>query len=143
MPDITVASAVPVWLLTLLQAVEKLLIIFVLVGVVCLIIKGLATFIRLYFYRHGYDLKMVENEEYVDVNERIRPGVRRRVKRFLVPQDERIRVRHRYKKEVEALRRSGYVLKRDQTPRERAMEVGDYNFEKLTEKYENLRYTEE
>ena len=142
-PDLTAVSAIPMWVLTLLQAVEKVLIISVLAFFVYFVLKGLAAFIRLYFYRHGYDLKMMENEDYIDVNERIRPGIRHRARRLFTAGDERERIRRKYKREVEALRRGGYVLKRDHTPRERAIDVGDDDFGELTEKYENLRYGKE
>ena len=141
--DLTAVSAIPTWLLTFLQAVEKLLITAVLAVITYYTLKGLVAFVRLYFCRHGYDLRMTVNEEYVDKNERIRPGGRRRRRHFFAPSDERERVRRKYKKKVEALRRSGYMLKRDHTPRERSLDVGDYDFEKLTEKYENLRYGKE
>ncbi|HCM92218.1 MAG TPA: hypothetical protein DIS78_06620 [Lachnospiraceae bacterium] len=142
-PDLTAVSAIPMWVLTLLQAVEKVLIISVLAFFVYFVLKGLAAFIRLYFYRHGYDLKMMENEDYIDVNERIRPGIRHRARRLFTAGDERERIRRKYKREVETLRRGGYVLKRDHTPRERAIDVGDDDFGELTEKYENLRYGKE
>ena len=142
-PDLTAVSAIPMWVLTLLQAVEKVLIISVLAFFVYFVLKGLAAFIRLYFYRHGYDLKMMENEDYIDVNERIRPGIRHRARRLFTAGNERERIRRKYKREVEALRRGGYVLKRDHTPRERAIDVGDDDFGELTEKYENLRYGKE
>lgn len=142
-PDLTPISEIPTWLLTFLQAVEKVLIILVLAFFVYLVLRGLAAFIRLYFYRRGYDLKMMENEDYIDVKERIRPGGRRKVRHLFVPGNERERIRRKYRKEVEALRRGGYVLKREHTPRERAIDVGDVDFGKLTEKYENLRYTKE
>ena len=142
-PELTAVSEIPMWLLVFLQAVEKVLIISVLAFFAYSVLKGLAAFIRLYFYRHGYDLKMMENDDYIDVNERIRPGGRHRARHLFAPGNERERVRRKYKREVEALRRGGYVLKIDHTPRERAMDVGDDDFGKLTEKYENLRYGKE
>ena len=133
-------SSTPIWLITLLQVLEKILIILFLAAVVYFVLKGILLFVRMYYLRHGYDLKMMESDDHVDLDERIRHDHRRRTGQKAGIGSERERVRRKYKREVESLRRKGYVLKRDHTPAERAADVARDDFKKLTEKYENLRY---
>lgn len=145
--DFSPVSNVPAWVTSFLQATEKVLAILILAFFLYSILRGIAAFLRIYFYRHGYDVRTRESDDHIDVDERIRHDRRRRNRRIFVATDERERVRRRYKKEVEALRRSGYILRRDHTPGERAADVldgyenmSDHDFYKLTEKYEYYRY---
>ena len=139
-PDLSMGSDIPVWLMTFLQAAEKVLILLILAAAVYFVVKGIMTFIRIYFIRHGYDLKIKESDDHIDLDERIKHTHKLRTGRILGAGSERERIRRKYRREVEGLRRSGHVLKRDHTPRERAADVGRDDFWKLTEKYENLRY---
>lgn len=133
-------SPTPIWLITLLQVIEKILIILFLAAVIYFVLKGIFMFIRMYYLRHGYDMKMMESDDHIDLDERIRHDHKRHAARKAGIRSERERVRRKYRREVENLRRNGYVLKRDHTPSERAIDVAREDFKKLTKKYENLRY---
>lgn len=145
--DLSPVTDIPAWVTSLMQAAEKVLVISFLAAAFYFVIKGIASFIRIYFYRHGYDVRMKESEDHIDVDERIRHAGRRGNRRFFIAIDESERVRRRYRKEVERLRRGGYILRRDHTPGERAADIlcgqeniSDHDFYKLTERYEYYRY---
>ena len=141
--DLGPLKSYPTWLITFFQALEKVLTFAMVIGAIYLVLKSIAAFVRIYFSRHGYNISMTNGEDYIDVKERIRHVRSRRLRRFSLPADERERVRRRYKREVEDMRRGGYKLNIAHTPRERARDVDKEDFGKLTEKYENLRYGKE
>lgn len=142
-------GSAPVWLITLLGAVEKVVSIFVIGLIIYYIIKLIVRFFIMYFERHGYEIMTVKLEDHEEIREKIRHDKRGKVTDLIWGMSERERIRRKYRSAVIRMSRRGYLIKRAQTPAERAADIavspelpGTESFAELTERYEKIRYFE-
>ncbi|MCR5508253.1 MAG: DUF4129 domain-containing protein [Lachnospiraceae bacterium] len=141
-------EVLPEWLIVALIALEKVLGYLFAAFIVYLILKLIIRFIRMYFIRFGYDLTVAaddghtEKREWLVSEEKKKPG---RLRRLLSYSG---RIRYKYKRSVERLKRQGYPFRADHTPAERLADViSRYpehtdDFGKLSHEYEIIRYSE-
>lgn len=146
-PGLSPAAAAPKWLIALFTAFEKTAAVFIICLAVYYVIKLLIRFIRMYFYRNGYDMTVVDSEDHTEIKERIRHEGSRGIRKLLSGLSESERIRKRYRIAVYRLCRKGYKLRKAQTPAERALEAGSLydqkgseGFKELTADYEKARY---
>lgn len=145
LPD---AAPLPVWLSTLLSAIEKTVTLVLFGLFIYLIIRMVIRFFRIYFNRHGYEIAMIDCEDHTETRERLRHKKRRGRGRHLPGMSAKDRIRRKYRTAVLRMCRHGYILKRHDTPKERLRDAekvykgrGAEDFETLTAAYETVRYS--
>ena len=141
-------GSVPEWVVTALLALEKVLSALFIVFIVYCVLKAVIRFFMMYFYRYGYDVKSVDYGDHTERREWlfVKKG-RGAKKKGLSPATYRDRVRRRYKREVERLRRGGYPFLSSHTPAERLDDLlynhpgkAGESFTELSREYEKVRY---
>ncbi|MCR5355784.1 MAG: hypothetical protein K6E63_00120 [Lachnospiraceae bacterium] len=141
-------GSVPEWVVTALLALEKVLSALFIVFIVYCVLKAVIRFFMMYFYRYGYDVKSVDYGDHTERREWmfVKKG-RGAKKKGLFPTTYRDRVRRRYKREVEHLRRGGYPFLSSHTPAERLDDLlynhpgkAGESFTELSREYEKVRY---
>lgn len=145
--DLGSVKVVPEWVVIMILALEKVLMVLFASAMVYGLVKAVISFVRMYFSRRGYDISRVDYEDHVDIKERVRRNGGSRYGGRLFPRTESERVRRRYRLAVERMRRGGYGFSASHTPDERLEDVKNSykkgytdDFVRLTSEYEAQRY---
>ncbi len=143
-------DSVPEWVLIAFMALEKVFTVFFTAAIIYFALKLIIRFFRIYFYRHGYDISSVDMGDHTEKREWVIGDTRKRMKLRLGPLPPRERIRRRYRRAVEHLKRGGYPFRKSHTPRERLDDIRlvcpeklDDDFAGLSHEYEIARYSKE
>ncbi|MCR5420117.1 MAG: hypothetical protein K6E98_03835 [Lachnospiraceae bacterium] len=146
--NLVMSKPVPSWLIALLSAIEKVISVVTIMILVYIFLKALFEFVKKYFLRKGYDKVMIDYDDHVDINEKVRHKRKNKIIHFFEGGNENLQIRRIYKQKVEKMRKNGYRLEKFHTPSERLENIHEIKYEnipegfdELTHNYESVRYS--